>query len=431
MIERFLIGLLLKNRDGFETATAEGVTSESFEDATCATIFSAMRDVDGEGNAISIPNVCRKLGAAFVADVTAISSESPATLNVKAFAQEVAAQAWIRKAHNALRIASLAISTRRENEPIAPLREAAVEALDLLAEGPKAGAGPQLIRESLRPWIDDLELRVTGKVSANVTSGFKVLDVILNGGWHRGSFVVLAARTGIGKTTFSLSSAVETTLAGGRVLYATTEMSARDMVTKVLSNMARVRTSRYIRGDLDDDEMDRTMGQLTRVAEMPLVIDDSWRGSFDRFAANVARVKRRNGLDAVFLDYIGLCKKAGRYKSRYEEIAEVSMACKRLAIEQDVCLIGLAQLNREAEKVEIPGSEHIADSDSLGRDADAVLLLYRQKVQPTKDEKPTQGEMRAAIVKNRWGITRDIPIAANLAISKFEEVAVNLEAFES
>lgn len=427
MSERNLIGLCLKNRDGFETALTHGVTPESFADPICSSVFSAMRELDAEGATISLASVCRKLGPSLAPDVIAISTTSPTAANVKPFAVEVASSAWVRVAAERLRELSSRLHTRREFEPIDELRAMLERLPDLQIVSGESG--PKRIGEVLPEWLTDLEERLVGKVSSNITTGFQMFDLVFNGGWHRGAFYVVAARPGRGKTTFALSSAIEASLAGFKTLVATVEMSAKDIATKTVSNLARVRTGAFVSATLTEDETDRTMGQMQRIADLPLWIDEAWRGDFEKFVAHCRRLKRRAGLDVVFLDYIGLTKMRGRFDSRREEVVAISTACKWLAGELDIAVVALAQLNRNAEDATIPGKEHIAESDNLGRDPDGVLLLYRTKGED-EDGNATNQETRVSIAKNRWGREVDIPIDADLAFSAFRNVNLNAEALK-
>lgn len=424
-VERDLIGLCLKNRDGFEKALAAGVQEDSFLDPVCSTIFAAMREDDQRGKSIGIATAYG-LGPSVANEVGEIMRSSPTTLNVKHFADEVAAAAWVRRAHASVRTVSEAIIGRKDHEPTGKIRELALEAMDRIAEGPRNSGGPRLARDVLPEWVEDVESRVMGKKSSNVTTGFKALDLVFNGGWHRGAFCVVAARPGRGKTTFGLSAAINAAAAGHTTLFATVEMTARDIVTKVVSNLARVKSGAYIRGDLTEDETDRTMSQVERISGLPLWIDDAWQGSFDRFAAHCRRLKRRGGLDLVFLDYIGLAKLGGDHDSRREEVVAISTACKMMALELDIAVVALAQLNRQAEDAQVPGKEHIAESDNLGRDPDGVILIYRTEADGMQEE-----QTRLHVAKNRWGLETDLPIQADLAYSAFRSTELNWESFKS
>jgi replicative DNA helicase len=363
-------------------------------------------------------------------DLQALYATAATSLNVRHFADEVAAASWVRSTHAALRDLSAALIARQPQTPIGELQRM-LDELPALSGRLSGEAGPRLIRDVMPEWIDDLEARVTGKLSSNVPTGFSALDIVMNGGWHRGAFAVVAARPGRGKTTFGLSAAINAAIAGHQTMFATVEMTARDIATKVVSNLARVKSGKFIRGELTDDESDRTMGQMERIGGLPLWIDDAWRGEFEKFVAHCRRLKRRSGLDLVFLDYVGLTKLKGRHDSRREEVEEISKACKLMALELNVAVVALAQLNRRAEDEIVPGKEHIAESDNLGRDPDAVILIYRKPMLAADGSETGEEQTMLSVQKNRWGIERDIPVDADLAFSAFRSASVNLESFNS
>lgn len=422
--ERTLLGLILKTSDGLEVALKAGVTAEAFDNPVCRSIFKAVRSLDDEGKRYSLPNLAKALGPGMVDDLTAISSGASLTQNAQYYADEVVALAELRSMQAILQSLHAEIIARRPYQPLTRIKQKWESSMSF-DSGLSCQDGPRLIGDIIPEWIEDLERRMKNKASSNLTTGFPVLDLIFHGGWHRGGFYVIAARPGRGKTTFALSSAIDSAFAVHKVIFGTVEMTALDIATKAVSNIGSVSTGAFVKADLTEEESDRTHEGVKRVHGIPLWIDDSWKGDWHRFASNCRRIKRKYGLDIIILDYIGLARLLDKNRDRKEELDELSSRCKLLAIELDVAFLALAQLNREAEKFDRPAKHQIADSDNLGRDADGVLLLYRSK--PTADQAE---QSRLCVDKNRWGREIDVPVNEELGFSRFKPADLNLAAFE-
>lgn len=417
--ERHLIGLCLTSQNNFERAMQMGLSIEHFADQSCAKAFQAMRKAESDGGRVNLATVAFYATPETMGDLAAIIAEAPLTQSVEYYASEVVNQAWKRTAHRSMvELASL-IATHKPHESLAVIRENAQLALERLLGGPVASeGGPRIVGEVIPSWIADVEERVAGKKSTGIETGFHGLNILFNGGWHRGAMYTVAARPGRGKTTFGVSTAVAAAHSGARVVFATVEMPAADIVTKLVSNQSRVKGGKYQSGTISDDELERTIHGVDRLVRLPLWIDDHWEGDIRRLILDCGRIKRRSGLDLVVLDYIGLARMPGDFDSRREQVAEISKACKMMAHDLDCALIVLAQLNRQAEQYEIPGLEHIADADNIGRDSDGVVLIYRDK-----DE-----QSMFSVAKNRWGREVGFPVDADLACNAFRSANLNWEA---
>lgn len=227
----------------------------------------------------------------------------------------------------------------------------------------------------------------------------------------------LGARTGRGKTTLGINFAATAARAGVGVCYFTVEMPALDIMTKFVSMEAALIGSKLNTGAVQDSEIDRLRNAEQAVSKYRLWIDDNWRGSINSFKAACRKLVRLHDIKLVVLDYMGLVKIDGKdYASKTNLIAEVTNEVKVLALELNIAIIALSQLNREAEKDEgTPGTHHIASSDSVGCDSDAVLLIFRDD----------QDQTWIKISKNRWGPEVKFPVDANLAINRFKDLPLN------
>ena len=181
-------------------------------------------------------------------------------------------------------------------------------------------------------------------------TGFTDLDQLTNG-LHPGQMIVLAARPAIGKSTLALdfarSAAIKHSMA--TVIFSL-EMSRNEITMRLLSAEARVPLHHMRTGQLTDDDWTRLARRMGEVSDAPLFIDDSPNMSMMEIRAKCRRLKQRNDLKLVIIDYLQLMSSGKRVESRQQEVSEFSRALKLLAKELEVPVIAICQLNRGPEQ---------------------------------------------------------------------------------
>jgi replicative DNA helicase len=244
----------------------------------------------------------------------------------------------------------------------------------------------------------------------NATSGLHLLDDLLNG-FRKGGFYVIGARPGVGKTVVGLQLAFGLARGGtklvkgetaGAVAFFSLEMSKRELMNRLVSNVLSIPIDDLDRGKLEDDQkalIDSKMSELQNL----LTIND--RGSQSLASIrNFARSIKRQGvpLKAIVIDYLGLIADVQLGRNRYEAMTMVTGALKVLAKELEVPVIVLAQLNRNVEgsKDARPKISDLRDSGSIEQDADVVILLHRSAEQPA--------HIDLYVAKNRHGRTENL-----------------------
>ena len=211
----------------------------------------------------------------------------------------------------------------------------------------------------------------------SVPTGLSCLDAAI-GGFFGGELVILAARPSIGKSALGAQFATYNAMHGRRSLFVSLEMTSLDMAIRHLAAAigVGVRTLRNARVTPEkwQEAMDyvRSLGKTgmilwpTRNATVPKV-----RGMARILAA------QPQGLAMIVVDYIGLLKSKRSYRDKHDEVAEISGDLKELAMEMNIPVVALCQLNREAEKSK-PTLAHLRQSGAIEQDADIVMLLHRE-----------------------------------------------------
>ena len=223
----------------------------------------------------------------------------------------------------------------------------------------------------------------------SVRSGFMDLDELLGGGYKRGDLVILAARTGVGKTSLMLNFARNAAIGQhATVAMFSLEMGGEQLATRILSAEADVEMARLRLGRHTPQEESRVMRAHGLLGGASLFIDDSAVLSVPEIRAKCRRLQAEHGLDLVIIDYLQLLHGAGRADTRTNEISQISRALKELARELNVPLIAAAQLSRavETRSPHIPMLSDLRESGSIEQDADIVMFIYREDVYATPEE---------------------------------------------
>ena len=256
-----------------------------------------------------------------------------------------------------------------------------------------------------------------------VPTGFTDLDSLTNG-LHPGQLVIVAARPAIGKSTLGLDMARSAAIKNGQTaVIFSLEMGRTEITMRMLSAEARVPLHHMRGGTMTDQDWDRIARAMGSVSNAPLFIDDSPNMTMMEIRAKCRRLKQRNQLRLVVLDYLQLMSSGKRVESRQVEVSEFSRSLKLLAKELDVPVVALSQLNRGPEQRtdKRPMLSDLRESGSLEQDADMVILLHREDAY--EKESPRAGEADFIVAKHRNGPTGTVTVAFQGHYSRFVDMA--------
>jgi replicative DNA helicase len=176
-------------------------------------------------------------------------------------------------------------------------------------------------------------------------------------------------------------------------------------------------------GSLGDDDWTKLARKMSEVASAPLFIDDSPNMTMMEIRAKCRRLKQRQDLKLVVVDYLQLMSSGKKVESRQQEVAEFSRALKLLAKELEVPVVALSQLNRGPEQRtdKKPMLSDLRESGSIEQDSDMVILLHREDAY--ERESPRAGEADFIVAKHRNGPTATITVAFQGHYSRFVDMA--------
>lgn len=279
------------------------------------------------------------------------------------------------------------------------------------------------------------DLRNRNEDVSGVPSGFPSLDRVTYG-WQNTDLVILAARPAVGKTAFALNLVRNAALHPSKptpVAFFSLEMSAGQLVQRILSAESEIMLEKISRGKLEEHEMKQLYAKgIQKLAQSKIFIDDTPALNIFELRAKARRLKSRENIGLIIIDYLQLMSGNADNKNsnREQEISNISRNLKGLAKELNIPIIALSQLSREVEKrgakdgQKMPQLSDLRESGAIEQDADMVMFLYRPEYYDiTQNEmgESNRGETHIRIAKHRNGSLETIKLRALLHIQKFVE----------
>ena len=255
-----------------------------------------------------------------------------------------------------------------------------------------------------------------------LATGFPTLNEMTSG-LQPSDLVVIAARPGMGKTSFALNIAQHAAREGKSIGVFSLEMSREQLFLRLLTGQARIDAHRMRTGRLGREEWARLTAAFGELAGMPIFIDDTAGTGVLEMRAKSRRLKLEHGLDLLIVDYLQLMRGRGRAENRNQEISEISRSLKELAKELRLPVIAISQLSRAPEQRgndRRPQLSDLRESGAIEQDADVVMFIYREEVyKPTEENR---GRAQIIIAKQRNGPIGNLDLAFIREYTKFEEL---------
>ena len=253
-----------------------------------------------------------------------------------------------------------------------------------------------------------------------VPSGIARLDTMTSG-FQKSEFIVIGARPSIGKTAFALSMmqtiAVEKHIPCG---FFSLEMSYQSIGQRLLAQVSRLPSYKLRSGQLSMADFQKLQDAAGMCYNAPLYIVDTPNMQLIDLRAMARRMKVNQGVQVIFIDYIGLITTENPAAPVYETVSEISKSLKSLARELDIPIVALSQVARDAEGQE-PNLAQLRGSGSIEQDADVVLFLHRDR-KIMEDKEPVQ-DAKCIVSKQRNGATGDVMMKFFPTFTKFENSA--------
>ncbi len=437
-LEEAVLGAIMLEKNAFDTVI-EILKPECFYVEAHQRIFRSMQSLTNKSQPIDILTVAEELrfkeelemiGGAYY--VTRLTNVVVSSANIEAHAR-IILQKFIQR--ELIRISG---------EIIGDAYEDSTDVFDLLDDAESKLF--EITNNHLRKNFDTIDsvlvktiqriedLRHKNEDVTGVPSGFTHLDRITYG-WQPTDLIILAARHAVGKTAFALNLARNAVMHASKptpVALFSLEMSAGQLVQRILAAESEIWLEKIARGKLEEHEMKQLYARgIQRLAQAPLFIDDTPALNIFELRAKCRRLKNKHNIGMIIIDYLQLMSGTGenRNGNREQEISNISRNLKALAKELSVPIIALSQLSRAVEQrgakeggMRIPQLSDLRESGAIEQDADLVMFLYRPEyydVTTNAEGENTKGLTEVKIAKHRNGMLDTVKLKALLHIQKF------------
>ncbi len=277
--------------------------------------------------------------------------------------------------------------------------------------------------------FDRIDARLQRGEGVGIPTGFRDLDN-LTGGLHDSELIVLAARPSMGKTSLAINIAENVAIESNiTTLFVSLEMARLELAQRMLCSQGKIDANKFRSGFLSGEDHRKLAEASAKFSNAPLWIDDTPSHTVTEIAACARRMKRKQNLGLLVIDYLQLMQPDDPKDPRQEQVAKMTRRLKTLARELQIPLICVAQLNRQAE----PGKEghrprlsHLRESGAIEQDADVVVFIHREEYYQTREEAQqagTSGLADAIVAKQRNGPTGDVKLAWFAKHTRFENLA--------
>jgi replicative DNA helicase len=376
-----------------------GITQNSFNNTTYKELFKVIKEMVDEGYEVEIQSLLVYISGKGLNDqfggwkgLHAITKDVDSSL---------ASQDWLKlvKRSEVMRAGqtlALIVQDAQEHQP--PTAE---KYLELIDKQVNAMRNLMPLGATRRVKWDEVE-----DDKGVVPTRFYELDSMLDGGYKKTEFNIIAARPGVGKTTLAIQLSLNALQLGLKVVLVSLEMSESEIKMKMLSNLANKGTD-FVKPWVREKNP-AIMPIIEQASKFNLQI---WSDTAELNAMlnRVALENANSPIDLLIVDYIGLVQTNHKH-SLYEKMTFITQALKRLAMLQNISVLGLAQLNRDVEKSDRePILADLRDSGSIEQDANSVLFIYKDK-----DE-----QHNLILRKNRNGRTGSVKVEFVPAHNKF------------
>lgn len=382
--ERALLGAILNNSDSLIDVVGI-VSPESFRGERNRAVFTAMLSLFNASAPVDLVTVSDKassLGGG--AQYSSFCAELMTAPGLEYGANAVHYANLVSRDHKWSELAKagdsiIGMSMSREGEVDEAVDKAEGLIFNIASETKKETGA--YISDLLSPTLNELEAaRDNDGGVIGISSGFYQVDGI-TAGFKDTDLTIVAARPAMGKSAFSMQLALNAAKKGKKAAFFSLEMGGTQLVQRILTQVANVDPQRARRGFTDDEDWSRLVRAAGQLDALPLYIDDDFSMTPTELRAKCRRLKMREGLDFVVVDYLQLMHVSGMNTgSREREIATISRSLKGLAKELDIPVVALSQLSRAAENRGLSARPQLSDlreSGAIEQDADNVMFIHR------------------------------------------------------
>lgn len=441
-MEEAILGAIMMEKDAFDAAN-EVMKAEMFYVEAHQRIYTAMCRLANKSQPIDTLTVAEELRAMEELEmvggpyyVTKLTNHVVSSANLQAHAR-IVFQKYVQR--QIIKVSGEMIQNAYEDsaDPFELLDEAE-QALNSLSEAMSFGDMVPIDAVIVKALKQIEEWRQLDTTITGVPSGFDELDKATRG-WQNGDLIIIAARPSVGKTALALNivrnaamrflqNHQQKKIKARSVAVWSLEMKAMMLVLRMLAAESTELLYRIQTGRLDETAMKNIYAKgVQMLARLNIFFDDNPGLTLAKLRAKARKMKKKNELGLIVVDYMQLMTPDERSGTREQEVSKISRGLKNLAQELNVPIIALSQLSREVEKrtghQRKPQLSDLRESGSLEQDADVVIFLWG----PTEEEIAQDAELLSKryvrIAKQRNGVLIKVDLNFKDDIQLFTEAS--------
>lgn len=270
---------------------------------------------------------------------------------------------------------------------------------------------PEVISETMI----ELQNRYLKRNENKYNTGFFDLDKVTDG-LHEQELTIIAARPGVGKTSFALNLMQNISAKGVLSYFVSLEMSEIQLGNRMISSKSSLDSHKLRKGWLDEQDWEKATEAAGKIGDLKIIIDTK-STTIQEIEYKALELKQSKNIELIVIDYLQLLKSKEKTVNREQEVSNISRRLKLLSRDLNIPVIALCQLNRETEKRKRPMLSDLRESGAIEQDADNVIFLY-----VSEEEKIKQFlmEVEVIIAKQRNGPTGVIRLKFNKKTMTFQ-----------
>ncbi|MDR1467218.1 MAG: replicative DNA helicase [Oscillospiraceae bacterium] len=415
--EQSVIGSILIDSACLDLAMRMLPSGEYFYLSRHKSIYSSILEMYVSGQSIDFVTVLEKLKLDGVFDesegktyLLGLSNIVPAISNVEIYAKIVREKYDVRILIEAARdIISDATQNTVDSEALLDLAEQKI--FDIRKE--ETTKGLQKVSEVIVETFNRLDALNSEEsdLYKPISTGISDLDSTIIG-LNKSDLILLAARPGMGKTSFALNIVRNVAIKSNKkIAFFSFEMTKEQLASRMLASEALIRGDKLRIGKLNESEWIRLIEAGDLLSKSQIYLDDSPGLTVPEIKAKLRRLK---DVSLVVIDYLQLMSGVRHTDSRVQEISEITRNLKLMAKELNIPVLTLSQLSRASEQRSDhrPMLSDLRDSGSIEQDADIVMFLYRKDYyrDSIQDEDSDRNSSECIVAKNRHGEARSVDL---------------------
>jgi len=433
-LEQAVLGALMIDNESLSD-TIDSLQAEYFYKTEHQKIFEAIVNLFNRTQPVDILTVSEELkrmeqlefvgGLAYISELTNnVASSSNTEFHARIIAEKFIKRSLISISNNIIGDAF------NDSVDIFDLLNTAEEKLFTVTEGTLRKSYDKM-STLIKGALENIEiLRNKEDGLSGVPSGFSNLDRITSG-WQKSDLIIVAGRPGMGKTAFALTMARNIAVDHNTPIgFFSLEMSAEQLVNRLIASEAELGASKLRKGDLADHEMVQLHEKIKHLSEAPIYIDDTPGLTVFELRAKARRLVKNNGVGIIMIDYLQLMHAGGNSGNREQEISTISRSLKGIAKELKIPVIALSQVNRGVESRTGVGSKRpmlsdLRESGAIEQDADIVTFIYRPeyyKIYEWDNGDDSRGQGEVIIAKHRNGSLANVRLKFTGEFAKFSDL---------